>query len=510
MEAIHSSSISLKSTLSRPPVSAQPCRLAARKLVHISKPLPLGCRRGVLPRKVSLRVLAVGDDPARRPEPTTPEVTAPAPPPPFSRDLRFGDRGRDVKKLQTEILKIKGNGKFDAATHESLRAWQNKHDLPTTGVFGPLSREVAANLLAHGSARPQANQSKTGTTKSETKVAETKVEKSPVSEGTKIEVVSIPSPPVQPSAVGSYISIFVGAAVTLYAIVRFTGRGQLDIQSVATCSRSILLDVMAGFVYVFYALRKSMVQLFHRVTGTEPAVSYNPAPIGNFTGGATAPSASFILDQDSEQAAPKSNPTRPAEQKEYKFSPISMPDDDEAINSETGRQSKQWDYYLKAMERRKAEELAIMEQTGEDKGPEVWNKMKSWAGLGHNEEAVNEGDIGDDEGRKDMSGARQRMRADEVTRRSRLDELSAAYNDSRPEASLPIDIPNPVPAPTRPPVDPSTLAKQLKAVDQFYERHPTALSRKTLNPQNPRQITETNNVQEPTEEEPKQPRSYEQ
>jgi len=65
----------------------------------------------------------------------------------FTRDLQFGDRGRDVRRLQKDLLFVKTTGRFDASTHEAMRAWQRTNDLPQTGYFGKLSRAVAEKLV---------------------------------------------------------------------------------------------------------------------------------------------------------------------------------------------------------------------------------------------------------------------------------------------------------------------------------------------------------------------------
>ncbi|KAK3244297.1 hypothetical protein CYMTET_46084 [Cymbomonas tetramitiformis] len=78
----------------------------------------------------------------------TPETETPPLPPKiqFERDMSFGDRGRDVRRLQT-FLEIKPTGKFDANTHEAVRCWQRIHNLPQTGYFGKLSRAEAEKEL---------------------------------------------------------------------------------------------------------------------------------------------------------------------------------------------------------------------------------------------------------------------------------------------------------------------------------------------------------------------------
>lgn len=52
------------------------------------------------------------------------------------RTLRRGDKGADVKALQTK-LGIAASGTFDAATEASLRRFQRDHDLVADGIAGP-------------------------------------------------------------------------------------------------------------------------------------------------------------------------------------------------------------------------------------------------------------------------------------------------------------------------------------------------------------------------------------
>lgn len=63
----------------------------------------------------------------------------------FSRNLKFGMDGTDVRKLQTILikkgyLKAAANGHFGPSTKAALAAWQRREKLSATGYFGPASR----------------------------------------------------------------------------------------------------------------------------------------------------------------------------------------------------------------------------------------------------------------------------------------------------------------------------------------------------------------------------------
>lgn len=58
-----------------------------------------------------------------------------APPSIEDRVLKKGDKGDDVKQVQT-ILKIEADGKFGAATESAVKAFQRKHKLVGDGVVG--------------------------------------------------------------------------------------------------------------------------------------------------------------------------------------------------------------------------------------------------------------------------------------------------------------------------------------------------------------------------------------
>jgi peptidoglycan hydrolase-like protein with peptidoglycan-binding domain len=77
----------------------------------------------------------------------------------FTRDLRFGMRGEDVRALQN-YLKSAGyftatpTGYFGPVTRAAVAAWQAANGLPSTGFFGPLSRAKYQQLVAQASPTP--------------------------------------------------------------------------------------------------------------------------------------------------------------------------------------------------------------------------------------------------------------------------------------------------------------------------------------------------------------------
>jgi spore germination protein len=79
----------------------------------------------------------------------------------FSKDLRFGNTGSDVTRLQT-FLKNQGyftaasSPRFGNATLASVRAFQKAHGIATTGTVGPLTR-AKINALCTSSASNSAS-----------------------------------------------------------------------------------------------------------------------------------------------------------------------------------------------------------------------------------------------------------------------------------------------------------------------------------------------------------------
>jgi polysaccharide biosynthesis protein PslG len=65
----------------------------------------------------------------------------------FSRNLTIGDYGGDVFSLQAILIAEKflklatPSGYFDSTTADAVAGWQNSVGLPSTGYFGPLSRD---------------------------------------------------------------------------------------------------------------------------------------------------------------------------------------------------------------------------------------------------------------------------------------------------------------------------------------------------------------------------------
>eukprot|EP00899_Mesostigma_viride_P026279 jgi/Mesvir1/6836/Mv09016-RA.1 len=70
---------------------------------------------------------------------------------PFERDLAVGDSGEDVRGLRT-LMRHMGyihappdpsdDSLFDITLKEAVQAWQADHALPSSGYFGPMSREL--------------------------------------------------------------------------------------------------------------------------------------------------------------------------------------------------------------------------------------------------------------------------------------------------------------------------------------------------------------------------------
>ncbi len=89
------------------------------------------------------------------PEPPPPDSPQPDPDPEqvFTRTLRPGSKGADVKELQTRLAALKYtvplNASYDSMTQEAVRAFQAQNSLTVDGVFGSQSAQV----LLSGSAR---------------------------------------------------------------------------------------------------------------------------------------------------------------------------------------------------------------------------------------------------------------------------------------------------------------------------------------------------------------------
>ena len=56
----------------------------------------------------------------------------------WTRDLRLGDTGDDVKALE-EFLQYPVTGAFDEWLDGGVRRWQSAHRLTTDGVVGPVT-----------------------------------------------------------------------------------------------------------------------------------------------------------------------------------------------------------------------------------------------------------------------------------------------------------------------------------------------------------------------------------
>ena len=57
--------------------------------------------------------------------------------------LGFGDAGTDVGMLQ-EALGLRSTGVYGEGTAKAIAEWQARYGLPTTGYFGPMSRDTFA------------------------------------------------------------------------------------------------------------------------------------------------------------------------------------------------------------------------------------------------------------------------------------------------------------------------------------------------------------------------------
>lgn len=93
------------------------------------------------------------DEPEPSPEPAPDESPVPDEPPVFTRTLRLGLKGADVKELQARLAALKYtvsiSSSFDEMTEEAVMLFQQKNALTADGIFGSQSAQV----LLGGSAR---------------------------------------------------------------------------------------------------------------------------------------------------------------------------------------------------------------------------------------------------------------------------------------------------------------------------------------------------------------------
>lgn len=80
---------------------------------------------------------------------TTPPVITPGQCNPIGRDITRGAYGDDVKELQKFLAKHPSfypegivNGFYGPLTMQAVKRWQKEHNLPQSGFFGKLSREI--------------------------------------------------------------------------------------------------------------------------------------------------------------------------------------------------------------------------------------------------------------------------------------------------------------------------------------------------------------------------------
>ncbi len=77
----------------------------------------------------------------------------------FDQNLQYGSRGVAVTNLQIMLVAqgcftMTPTGNFYSHTLQAVKCFQQKHALPTTGYFGPMSREVANSLPGQGMSTP--------------------------------------------------------------------------------------------------------------------------------------------------------------------------------------------------------------------------------------------------------------------------------------------------------------------------------------------------------------------
>lgn len=80
---------------------------------------------------------------------TTPPVIIPGQCSPIGRDIARGAYGDDVKELQKFLAKHPNlypegiiTGFYGPHTMQAVKRWQKEHNLPETGFFGKMSREI--------------------------------------------------------------------------------------------------------------------------------------------------------------------------------------------------------------------------------------------------------------------------------------------------------------------------------------------------------------------------------
>lgn len=88
----------------------------------------------------------------------------------FDTNLKFGARGIDVTALQDllaneDCLSVSPTGYFGFMTQRAVQCFQTKHELPSTGFFGPMSRGIANSIITQATTNAnQAELNETGTT----------------------------------------------------------------------------------------------------------------------------------------------------------------------------------------------------------------------------------------------------------------------------------------------------------------------------------------------------------